>query len=100
MRCISVVVQRPIPMVLSVQKTRETPLSLLNTVIDVLVAQVLQVQDSFCTWYLAVTFTVFGVRLWSTGLGLFWERTVSVFSGYMFGVSLRVDLSILLELFG
>ena len=40
-----VVVQRPIPMVLTVQQTIETPKLLLNTVIDVPVVQGVQVVD-------------------------------------------------------
>ena len=48
--------------------------------------------------YLAVTCTVFGVRLWSTRVWIFWEMTpglISVLntprfdSGYIYGVSLR-----------
>ena len=84
---------------LAVQKTIETPLLLLNTVIDVPVAQFLQVRTSFivpCIWQSLVRCLVFACGV--QDYGLFWETTsgtVSVCntpwfdSGYMFGVSLR-----------
>ena len=71
---------------LAVQQTIEILLLILNTVIDVPVAQIVQVPS-----YMVVT--CFGVRLWSTGLWTFLEdyfRMDSVFSscwlntGYMF----------------
>ena len=94
-----VVVQRPTPMVLLVRKTIETPLLLLNTVIDVLVAQFVQVRTSSkapCIWQSLVwcSLFAFGVQ----DYGLFWEfpsgmvsvcNTPSFDSGYMFGVSPR-----------
>ena len=79
-----VVVQRPFPM------STETPLLLLNTVIDVPVAQVVQVRTSSvapCIWQSLVRCSVFafGVQEY----GNFWEVSVCYTpwfgSGYMFG---------------
>ena len=88
-----VVVQRPFPM------TTETSLLLLNTVIDVPVAQFVQVRASSiapCIWQSLVRCSVFAFGV--QDYGIFWETPSGVVSvcytpwfdsGYMFGVSLR-----------
>ena len=58
--------------------------------------------------YLAVTCMVFGVRLWSTRVWIFWEMTPGIISvlntpqfdsGYLFGVSLRSLLEVFSSFF-
>ena len=71
-RYISVVVQRLIPMVFIVQKTIETLMLQVNTVIDVLVVWVLQVQVFFFSpLYLAVTCSAFACGV--QDYGIFWK---------------------------
>ena len=88
-----VVVQRPFP------KTTETLLLLLNTVIDVPVAQFVQVRAfsiAPCVWQSRVRCSVFACGV--QDYGMFWVTSSGMFSvcytpwfdsGYMFGVSPR-----------
>ena len=67
---------------------------LLNTVFDVPVAQVVQVP-----LYLAATCTLFGVRLWSTGLLIFWEIR-NVPCSVLLGSTVDTRLASVYEAFG